>query len=109
VDETSYPQPGLGKAKMWRLPKRQRAAMVLRFFEDLSDVQTVPGAPTRAIPGRVAELVPRWIAFAVRRGAYDGRHQRVAVRDEPRRVRHLVGTTAILLADPLLPAQQPTP
>ena len=40
-----------------RLPERQRAVMVLRFFEDLSDVQT--GEILRCSPGTVRSLVSR--------------------------------------------------
>lgn len=39
------------------LPKRQRAAIVLRFYEDLSDVQT--GEILRCSPGTVRSLVSR--------------------------------------------------
>ncbi len=40
-----------------RLPQRQRAAMVLRFYEDLSDVQTAE--ILRCSPGTVRSLVSR--------------------------------------------------
>jgi RNA polymerase sigma-70 factor (sigma-E family) len=40
-----------------RLPERQRAAMVLRFYEDLSDVQTAE--ILRCSPGTVRSLVSR--------------------------------------------------
>ena len=40
-----------------RLPERQRAAMVLRFFEDLTDVQTAE--ILRCSPGTVRSLVSR--------------------------------------------------
>jgi len=40
-----------------RLPKRQRAAIVLRFYEDLSDVQTAE--VLRCSPGTVRSLVSR--------------------------------------------------
>jgi RNA polymerase sigma-70 factor (sigma-E family) len=40
-----------------RLPERQRAVMVLRFFEDLSDVQT--GEILQCSPGTVRSLVAR--------------------------------------------------
>jgi RNA polymerase sigma-70 factor (sigma-E family) len=40
-----------------RLPERQRAAIVLRFYEDLSDVQT--GEVLRCSPGTVRSLVSR--------------------------------------------------
>ena len=40
-----------------RLPERQRAAMVLRFYEDLSDVQTAE--VLRCSPGTVRSLVSR--------------------------------------------------
>jgi RNA polymerase sigma-70 factor (sigma-E family) len=39
------------------LPKRQRAAIVLRFYEDLSDVQTA--AVLQCSPGTVRSLVSR--------------------------------------------------
>ena len=39
------------------LPQRQRAAIVLRFYEDLSDVQTA--AVLRCSPGNVRSLVSR--------------------------------------------------
>ena len=40
-----------------RLPERQRAAIVLRFYEDLSDVQTAE--VLRCSPGTVRSLVSR--------------------------------------------------
>ena len=40
-----------------RLPERQRAAIVLRFYEDLSDVQTAD--VLRCSPGTVRSLVSR--------------------------------------------------
>jgi RNA polymerase sigma-70 factor (sigma-E family) len=40
-----------------RLPERQRAAIVLRFYEDLSDVQTAE--ELRCSPGTVRSLVSR--------------------------------------------------
>jgi RNA polymerase sigma-70 factor (sigma-E family) len=40
-----------------RLPERQRAAIVLRFYEDLSDVQTAE--IVRSTPGTVRSLVSR--------------------------------------------------
>jgi RNA polymerase sigma-70 factor (sigma-E family) len=40
-----------------RLPERQRAAIVLRFYEDLSDVQTAEAL--RCSPGTVRSLVSR--------------------------------------------------
>jgi RNA polymerase sigma-70 factor (sigma-E family) len=40
-----------------RLPERQRAAMVLRFYEDLSDIQTAE--ILRCSPGTVRSLVSR--------------------------------------------------
>ena len=40
-----------------RLPERQRAVMVLRFYEDLSDAQT--GEILRCSPGTVRSLVSR--------------------------------------------------
>lgn len=40
-----------------RLPERQRAAMVLRFYQDLSDVQTAE--ILRCSPGTVRSLVSR--------------------------------------------------
>ncbi|MBI2238754.1 MAG: sigma-70 family RNA polymerase sigma factor [Actinobacteria bacterium] len=40
-----------------RLPARQRAALVLRFYEDLSDVQTAE--VMRCRPGTVRSLVSR--------------------------------------------------
>jgi RNA polymerase sigma factor (sigma-70 family) len=40
-----------------RLPERQRAAIVLRFYEDLSDVQTAE--VLRCAPGTVRSLVSR--------------------------------------------------
>jgi RNA polymerase sigma factor (sigma-70 family) len=40
-----------------RLPERQRGAIVLRFYEDLSDVQTAE--VLRCSPGTVRSLVSR--------------------------------------------------
>jgi RNA polymerase sigma factor (sigma-70 family) len=40
-----------------RLPERQRAAIVLRFYEDLSDIQTAE--LLRCSPGTVRSLVSR--------------------------------------------------
>jgi RNA polymerase sigma-70 factor (sigma-E family) len=42
-----------------RLPERQRAAIVLRFYEDLSDIQTAE--LLRCSPGTVRSLVSRGI------------------------------------------------
>ena len=50
VDETMH-------AVLLRLPQRQRAAIVLRFYEDLSDVQT--SEILRCSPGTVRSLVSR--------------------------------------------------
>jgi len=44
-------------AVLLRLPQRQRAAIVLRFYEDLSDVQTAE--ILRCPPGTVRSLVSR--------------------------------------------------
>ena len=44
-------------AAMLRLPERQRAALVLRFYEDLSDVQAAEAL--RCAPGTVRSLVAR--------------------------------------------------
>ena len=44
-------------AVLLRLPERQRAAIVLRFYEDLSDVQTAE--ILRCSPGTVRSLVTR--------------------------------------------------
>jgi RNA polymerase sigma-70 factor (sigma-E family) len=44
-------------AVLLRLPERQRAAMVLRFYEDLSDTQTAE--ILRCRPGTVRSLVSR--------------------------------------------------
>jgi RNA polymerase sigma-70 factor (sigma-E family) len=50
LDETMH-------AVLLRLPQRQRAALVLRFYEDLSDVQT--SEILRCSPGTVRSLVSR--------------------------------------------------
>jgi RNA polymerase sigma-70 factor (sigma-E family) len=50
LDETMH-------AVLLRLPQRQRAAIVLRFYEDLSDLQT--SEILRCSPGTVRSLVSR--------------------------------------------------
>ena len=50
LDETMH-------AALLQLPERQRAAIVLRFYEDLSDVQTA--TILRCSPGTVRSLVSR--------------------------------------------------
>ena len=51
-----------------RLPERQRAAIVLRFYEDLSDVQTAE--ILRCSPGTVRSLVTR--GMKTLRQAFEG-------------------------------------
>ena len=68
---TSQPNEELDEAMhavLLRLPQRQRAAIVLRFYEDLSDVQTAE--LLRCSAGTVRSLVSR--AMKTLREALEG-------------------------------------